>query len=72
MYIQQYRGMYNMVLNDEHQCMPWSAFSNEQNIIGTYATELFNKMTAVIIGVDIHITSEHCTRDSPYNKITSS
>ena len=40
-----------MTLNEN---MSWSAFLNEQTKTGTFATELFIKMTAVIIGVDMH------------------
>ena len=71
-YIQQYRAMYNATLNEEHHRMSWDEFINEQNMVGTFATELFIKATAVIVGVDIHITSEHCNRESPFNIITSS
>ena len=61
-----------MTLNVDHQNVSWSAFLNEQTKTGTSATDLFIKMTAVIIGVDKHITSEYCTTESPYNNITSS
>ena len=70
-YIQQYRAIYNATLNEEHHRMPWDKFINEQSIIGTFATELFIKATVVIIGADIHITSEHCNRESSFSIITS-
>ena len=69
-YIQQYHGIYNMTLNKktpQHimECIPqWT----DQNWHICY---LFIMTTAVIIGVDIHITSEHCTRESPCDKTTS-
>ena len=37
-----------------------------------YATELFIKTTAVLLVINIHITSEHCTQEHPYNIVSSS
>ena len=51
--------------------MTWDNFLNEQSRNGVYATELFIKTTAVLVGINIHITSEHCTREHPYNIVTS-
>jgi len=63
--------MYELTLNEEHDHLPWDTFLYEQSKNGTYAMELFIKTAAVIIGADIHITSERCTRESPFNKIAS-
>ena len=70
-YIQQYCTIYELTLNEEHDHLSWDAFLYDQSRNGTYSTELFIKTTAVIIGVDIHITSEHYTRQYPFNKITA-
>ena len=37
--------------------MTWDNFLNEQSRNGVYATELFIKTTAVLVGINIHITS---------------
>ena len=57
-YIRNYRTLYNQTLHVDHNHITWSDFINEQSCNGTYATELFIKATAVMIGIDIHITSE--------------
>ena len=51
--------------------MTWDNFLNEQSRNGVYATELFIKTTTVLVGINIHIISEHCTREHPYNIVTS-
>ena len=51
--------------------MSWDSFISEQSNSGVYATELFIKTTAVLLGMNIYITSEHCTPEHPYNIITS-
>ena len=52
--------------------MSWDSFISEQSNNGVYATELFIKTTAVLLRMNIHITSVHCTPEHPYNIITSS
>ena len=69
-YIQQYRTLYNNVLYEEYN-LTWENFINEQSRNGVYVTELFIKTTAVLVGLNIHITSEYCTQQHPYNIVTS-
>ena len=70
-YINDYQTHYNNVLYQDYN-MSWDSFISEQSNSGVYATELFIKTTAVLLGMNIHITSEHCTPEHPYNIITSS
>ena len=52
----------------------WSAFLNEQTKTAWAhlpQNYLLRWMQNFIIGIDIHVTSEHCTRKSAYDKITS-
>ena len=70
-YIRDYRTLYNQTLHVDHNHITWSDFINEQSYNGTYATELFIKATAVMIGIDIHIISELCTREHQFNIITA-
>ena len=51
--------------DEEHYTISWDELINEQSRISTFAT------MAVIVGVDIHITSEHCNREPPFSIITS-
>ena len=51
--------------------MTWDNFLIAQTHNGMYATELFIKTAAVLIGINIQITSEHCTRQHPYNIVAS-
>ena len=51
--------------------MTWDNYLNDQLCNEVYATELFIKTTAVLVGINMHITSEHCTRQHPYNIVTS-
>ena len=69
-YIQQYYTFYNNVLYDEYN-MTWDNFLIEQSHSGVYAIELFIKTIAVLVGINISITSEYCTQQHPYNIITS-
>ena len=69
-YIQQYRTLYNNVLYEEYN-LTWENFINKQSRNGVYVTELFIKTTAVLVGLNIHITSEYCTQQHPYNIVTS-
>ena len=55
----------------EEYNITWDNFLIEQTRNGVYATELFIKTTAVLIGINIQITSEYCTRQHPYNILTS-
>ena len=64
-YIQEYKKIYQSVLSSDFDNMSWEAFVKQQSRIGTYATELFIKATAVYIGVDVLITSENCTEEQP-------
>ena len=68
-YIQQYRTLYNNVLYEEYN-MTWENFINEQSRNRVYVTELFIKITAVLVGLNIHITSEYCTQQHLYNIVT--
>ena len=52
--------------------MSWDSFISEQSNNGVYATELFIKTTAVLLGMNIHITSVHCTPEHPYNMYKNS
>ena len=51
--------------------MAWDDFLIAQTHNGVYATEPFIETAAVLIGINIQITSEHCTRQHPYNMVTS-
>ena len=52
-YIQQYSTIYDLTLHEGHNHMTLDEFLYDQSGNGTYATELFIKITAVIIGIDI-------------------
>ena len=69
-YIQQYHTFYINELYEEYN-MTWDNFLIEQTHSGVYATELFIKTTAVLVGINICITSEYCTQQHPYNIVTS-
>ena len=69
-YIQQYHTLYNDVLYEEYN-MTWDDFLIAQTHNGVYATELFIKTAAVLIGINIQITSEYCTPQHPYNIVKS-
>ena len=70
-YIREYRELYTNVLQYEYNLF-WDDFLIQQMCNGVYATELFIKVAAVLLGCHIHITSELCTETNPYNIVTPS
>ena len=48
-----------------HPTLTWEKYMREQSSNGSYADEIFIMATAVLIGLDIHITSEECTLLNP-------
>lgn len=65
-YICEYREFYDTTIQYEYN-LSWNDFLNQQMNNGVYATELFIKTAAVLLGCKIHITSEMCTTTHPYN-----
>ena len=60
------------MLSAEYSNMSWDNHIAQQRRVGTYATEVFIKATAVYMGIDILITSENCTEQNPYTKVIKS
>ena len=51
--------------------MSWDNFVSRRSNSGVYATELYIKTTAMLLRMNMHIASEHCTPEYPYSIITS-
>ena len=64
-YIRGYRELHTNVLQYEYNLL-WDDFLIQQMCNGMYASELFIKVAAVLLGCHIYITSELCAETNPY------
>ena len=65
--ISRYRALKQYTV---HGYNTWEEFLSKQATNGVYATALFCMATAVLLQINIHVTSEQCTRAQPYNCIS--
>ena len=65
-YIQNFKEIHESTQGN----VPWNKLLSQQEILATYATELFISATAFLVGIDIHITSNTNTIANPVTIIT--
>ena len=71
-YIRQYRQLFEIGQIFEHvQNMSWEEMLLQQEKNGTYVDILFIQATAVLLGLDIYVTSENSKRETPFTIIKS-
>ena len=71
-YIRQYRQLFEIGQIFEHvQNMSWEEMLLQQEKNGTYVDTLFIQATAVLLGLDIYVTSENSKRETPFTIIKS-
>ena len=71
-YVNNYKFLYeqNILQIPGTSHLNWEGFLDQQSHNSIYATELFIKATAVLLDIDIFVTSENCNENQPFNRIS--